>query len=346
MKLNKTLGFSIASLALTATAQAQSAANCAFTTFANNNGGALGGAVYFDLTAPAGATIAGLLTNYDVAAGSPVGIEMWTTPGTYAGNEANPGVWTQVAVDDGLAMSAGAGVGTAINFVAPAVIPAGTMGIALVSIGDGHIYTNGTGGNQMAVSMDGSLTLDLGTATNVAFAGTPFTPRVWNGEMCNGGSSGPGVPFCDPNENNSTGMPTNMTANFGTGVGSDLHLDAAQGPPNQFGYFLVGTAVNDPGIMIPNSNGRLCLLLGGGNSLGRYNVGGGSQFNSLGQFDASGDLQNQVGTSSTGAGYDVPTTVPIAGSPQIMSGETWHFQLWHRESGGLSNFSNGLSVTF
>ena len=160
----------------------------------------------------------------------------------------------------------------------------------------------------------------------------------------NCGGTGPPT-FCDPNSPNSTGMPTVMTGATGSGVGSGLHLDASQGPPSQFGYFLVGTAVSDPGIMIPNSNGFLCLTLGGGNSLGRYNVGG-SQFNSLGQFDASGVLQNQVGTSTSGTGYDVPTTVPIAGSPQIMTGETWHFQLWHRESGGLSNFSNGLSVTF
>ena len=108
---------------------------------------------------------------------------------------------------------------------------------------------------------------------------------------------------------------------------------------------MIGTAVNDPGVSLPNSNGRLCLLLGAGNYVGRYNVSG-SQFNSLGQFDAAGVLQNQVGTSATGPGFDVPTSVPIAGSPQIMVGQTWHFQLWHRETGGLSNFSNGLSVTF
>ena len=60
-----------------------------------------------------------------------------------------------------------------------------------------------------------------------------------------------GTPFCDPNENNSTGVPTTMDASNGTGVGSDLHLDASNGPVDQFGYFLVGTAVNDPGIIDP-----------------------------------------------------------------------------------------------
>jgi len=57
-------------------------------------------------------------------------------------------------------------------------------------------------------------------------------------------------------------------------------------------------------------------------------------------------LQNQVGTSTVGSGFDVPATVPITGSPTISAGSTWHFQLWHREAAGASNFSNGLSVTF
>ncbi|HPF13737.1 MAG TPA: hypothetical protein PLJ12_05680 [Planctomycetota bacterium] len=53
-----------------------------------------------------------------------------------------------------------------------------------------------------------------------------------------------------------------------------------------------------------------------------------------------------MGTSGVTSGYDVPNTVPITGSPTIVAGSTWHFQLWHRENGGASNFSNGLSVTF
>ncbi len=32
--------------------------------------------------------------------------------------------------------------------------------------------------------------------------------------------------------------------------------------------------------------------------------------------------------------------------PSIMFGETWHFQLWHREDAGESNFSNGLSINY
>ncbi len=156
------------------------------------------------------------------------------------------------------------------------------------------------------------------------------------------GNVGVGTPFCDPMDINSTGLPTTLTGNFTAPSGSGLHLESAQGPPGEFGYFLIGTGVSDPGIVI--SNGRLCLAVTGGNQFGRYNATG--TLNSVGQYDAAGIMQNFVGTSSVGSGFDVPLTVPITGSPQIMAGESWHFQLWHREAGGASNFSNGLTVTF
>ena len=326
-------------------ANAQAAPDCVVTTYMLNHSGASGGAVYFDVTAPGGATIHGLNTHYSQFAGSPVGIEMWTTPGTYVGNESNPAVWTLVAVDDGMAVSRFLGNPTSIQFASPAILPPGTTGVALVAVGSAHAYTVGSGTNQNYTSVGGGLILDLGSASNTPFGGSPFIPRVWNGELCNSGLTGLVVPFCDPNENNSTGVPTVMTANFGSGVGSDLHLDAYNGPAGLFGYFLLGTGVNDPGVPIPGSLGRLCLSLDGANVIGRYNANG-TQFNSLGAFDSNGDLQNLSGTSGTGSGFDVPTTLPIPGSPQILVGQTVHFQLWHREPGGQSNFSNGLSVTF
>ncbi|MEZ6004183.1 MAG: hypothetical protein R3F33_08340 [Planctomycetota bacterium] len=155
-----------------------------------------------------------------------------------------------------------------------------------------------------------------------------------------------GTPFCDPADNNSTGGPVTMTGST-TAAGSGLHLEATGGPVNEFGYFLIGTApetVNPIAI----SDGHLCLSVTGGNSFGRYNVTGGA-LNSIGGFNASGTLANFVGTSTTGTGFDVPSTVPLAGSPTIMAGDTWHFQLWYRDTpagAGHSNLSNGLSYTF
>ncbi|MEZ6003464.1 MAG: hypothetical protein R3F17_12720 [Planctomycetota bacterium] len=153
-----------------------------------------------------------------------------------------------------------------------------------------------------------------------------------------------GTNFCDPADVNSTGFPVSIAGSFGTGVGSDLHLEATGGPALEFGYFLVGTASLDPGIALPQG-GHLCLDTAG--SLGRYNISGAG--NSIGQFDGAGVLQNLVGNSTVGSGFDVPATVPIAGSPAILTGSTWYFQLWYRDTPagpGSANLSNGLAVTF
>ncbi|MFT5058251.1 MAG: hypothetical protein ACI89E_001024 [Planctomycetota bacterium] len=162
-------------------------------------------------------------------------------------------------------------------------------------------------------------------------------------------------PFCDPASNNSTGGPAILTGAFGSGYGSDLHLDVTGGPlpladgSRMLGYFLVGNMDASPGI--PVSGGELCLVGIPGASFGRYNVAGTNR-TSLGLFDASGNLQNLVGTGGvSGYGFDVPSEIEIAGfaPTTIMAGDTYHFQAWHRDTlagSGVSNFSNGLSVTF
>ena len=88
--------------------------------------------------------------------------------------------------------------------------------------------------------------------------------------------------------------------------------------------------------------------------LGRYDLNVAANQNapalaSIGVFDAAGVLQNLVGTSTVGSGFDVPTTVPVTGSPTITAGETWHFQLWHRDFVGgqsSSNTTGGVAVSF
>jgi hypothetical protein len=163
------------------------------------------------------------------------------------------------------------------------------------------------------------------------------------------------TPFCDPASNNSTGGPAVLAGAFGSGFGSDLHLDVSDGPlplpdgSRMLGYFLVGNMNASPGI--PVSDGNLCLVGIPGASFGRYNVAGTNRF-SLGLFDASGNLENLVGTGGvSGFGFDVPSEIEIASFPPttIMSGDTYHFQAWYRDTlagSGNSNFSNGLSVAF
>ncbi len=153
---------------------------------------------------------------------------------------------------------------------------------------------------------------------------------------------GVGVPFCDPANPNSTGQSTKVTGVIGTGIASNLRLEASQGPANQFGYFLVGTHQNTLGVSI--GQGRLCLGTAVEQQIGRYNVNG-TAMNSVGRFDSAGVYQNLVGTSTTGQGFDVPAQLPAIGG-SIQTGQTYHFQLWHRDIAGESNFSNGLRVTF
>ncbi len=160
------------------------------------------------------------------------------------------------------------------------------------------------------------------------------------------GNPGVGVPFCDPNSLNCNGVSTTLSASFGSGIGSDLHLSATNGPGGEFGYFLMSAGMAEPGITL--SRGQFCLV-DGTNPFGRYITGGVSS--SIGLFSADGltfDNLVMTGTSAGDTGFDVPASAPLNGAPALAGG-TWNFQLWHRDScmaAGESNFSNGLSVTF
>lgn len=149
--------------------------------------------------------------------------------------------------------------------------------------------------------------------------------------------------FCDPLPN-SSGLPCLLAGTWQPYVGGGVHVSVTQGPPGEFGYCLIGSSFDPTGIQI--SQGRLCLQTQAPHALGRYNILG-TDRNSLGVFDAQGVLQNQVGTSLSGDGFDVPTTLPLIGSPTLQAGQTWHFQFWFRESvSGVTNFSNGLSASW
>lgn len=153
--------------------------------------------------------------------------------------------------------------------------------------------------------------------------------------------------FCDAVAANSTGQPVRLAGEFGSTPGSGLHLEAQGGPSGEFGYFLVGSGAESTNPN-PLGMGWLCLSVQSGEWITRYNVLA-SAANSLGRFDASGVLQNQIGTSSVGSGFDVPSVVPTLGGLTITSGMTLHFQLWYRDSAaapGASNLSDALTVRF
>jgi predicted outer membrane repeat protein len=155
------------------------------TLFNRNNGGSNGGAVYFDVVVGANdLEITGFDTNTaDIVAS--FGWTVWTRVGTYVGFTGSNAGWTQVAT--------GTGVGLGVNLPSPVTINAPftldantTNGMALV-IGPeaGHDYS-GTGSSSLPGALQYSnadVTLNLGSAGNVPFSGSVFTPRIWNGTM-------------------------------------------------------------------------------------------------------------------------------------------------------------------
>ena len=140
-----------------------------------------------------------------------------------------------------------------------------------------------------------------------------------------------GVSYCGPAVVNSSGQSATTRASGSASVAANnLTLTAARLPQSSFGFFLTSRTqgfVQNPG----GSSGHLCLS----GAIGRY-VGPGQIKNSgtQGTFDL---LLNLAQTPT-------PT-----GFVQVLTGQTWNFQCWHRDAvGGVptSNFTDGLSVLF
>ena len=165
-----------------------------------------------------------------------------------------------------------------------------------------------------------------------------FTTTSFIVEFDDVSGGGPDL-FCDPANANSTGTSVTLASSDFSGPGV-YHLEAEGGPVDQFGAFIVAATPNTAGV--PVSQGLLCLAP----PLGRYTPTAGSAQNSVGKFNAAGVFENLFGNSSVSTGFDVPAALPDPPGGTIVAGSTWHFQLWYRDVGGVSNFSNGLSVTF
>ena len=126
-------------------------------------------------------------------------------------------------------------------------------------------------------------------------------------------------PGCVPLAN-STGSPSILTATGSLLVAdNNLNLSVNSLPNNQFGYFILSQSTGNASL----ASGTLCL---------------GAPF-----IRFINDVLN------SGAGGSVDFSPNFANLPQgqvFQTGQTWYFQLWHRDAGATSNLSNSLGFTW
>jgi hypothetical protein len=137
--------------------------------------------------------------------------------------------------------------------------------------------------------------------------------------------------YCTPAVVNSTGVFADLSASGSTLVAEDdVTLVAQRLPLNSFGVFLVGTTR----ALVPGYNGSVgALCLGGG----------------IGLYTRPGEVLSSGLAGELALGLDLASTPVPGGATSVMPGDTWHFQVWYRDTtlpGPVSNFSSGLTLQF
>ena len=170
-----------------------------------------------------------------------------------------------------------------------------------------------------------------GTATLGLFRpGNPGDQQV--SILVPGDPSGSGAvitSYCDANPN-STAVAGDITASNVDQSARTMELEASNLPANSNGFFI--SSLDQAFVAgAGGSAGNLCL----GGSIGRGVGGGIKSSGSAGAFSGTVDLDA------------IPTG---NGSMSAMTGQTWYFQAWHRDSlipgFTTSNFTDGVSVLF
>ena len=105
-------------------------------------------------------------------------------------------------------------------------------------------------------------------------------------------------------------------------------------PMNQFTYLLIGSGNSIIDGSLFGASGNLCLA---GGTIGRYTK-------DAGKTDMMGMFVTDISTTATGG----PNFgIPNSGGATILAGQTWNFQYWHRNMGGMpSGFSEAVSIIF
>ena len=186
------------------------------------------------------------------------------------------------------------------------------------------ICTNGLGTDNIfewSLSRTGDLQGSL-----QSMSGDRGNPGSWVPAPC----GGIGTPYC-LSADNSTGVLSEIRADGSRMLSdNDVTLTASRLPLNATGFFIVSTARG--------------MTVNPGGSLGTICLGG-----ALGRYVAPGQVGNSGPGGSISLGLDLNGVPQPTGLIAIGAGETWHWQLWHRDSVGgvpVSNFTHGLSIPF
>lgn len=178
--------------------------------------------------------------------------------------------------------------------------------------------------------LPGSIAIDAGNPNLPTDPdGTPLDlgAILFDAQHCGPGCTGEiSVPVCT-SQPNSSGQVGTLKALGNSSVGSNLViLLSDQLPLGLPGYYLIAT---DPGFVpfFGGSQGTLCL----GGALYRLNQ-------NVQRVNAAGEVSRTLDL----------TELPALGA-QVLPGETWHFQFWHRDFIGVvstSNTTQSAAITF
>ena len=326
---------------------AQANHTCVESFYIGTNGGSVGGAVYFDVTATKPITVSALRSNSRTVAGTAVTLDVYTIAGTAAGNESNMAAWTLAATSS--STTVGPDSPTPFALSTAVAFPTGTTGVALVFTGAAHRYTNGNGGNEVHSSADGMVTVTGISASNVPFSASTITSRVWNGDFCydagsancartlfasnNLGSVGGAVYFDVTSTRPVTfaGLETNFGAAAGTPVGMTVHVTNGSAVANAGNAALWTQVAQDDGAALAaGAEAPTVITFSQPFSLPAGTFGIALVAVNSEHFYTNGTGGNQVHTSvdgvltiSAGGASNVPFTSPTF-SPRVWNGTLCH----------------------
>ena len=128
-----------------------------------------------------------------------------------------------------------------------------------------------------------------------------------------------GTPYCSPATANSTGSPGELTVVGEEAIAlNSVTLTARHLPVHAIGVF-VTSLTQAPGAGIPNSQGTLCL---GGD---------------LGRFVGPGQIQSSGFHGALALNIDLNAHPTSSSFVSVLPGETWNYQLWHRDAVGAGH---------